>query len=52
MERNSVKYRIRRDGETKCASSLPYCGYPVKTLLQMMADGYQYVVDGKTVRKV
>ena len=52
MERNCVKYEIRRGGETKCASSLPYCGYPVKTLRQMMADGYQYVVGGKTVRKV
>lgn len=49
---NNQKYEIRRGGETKCASSLPYCGYPVKTLRQMMADGYQYVVDGKTVRKV
>ena len=47
-----TKYEIRLGGETKCTSSLPYCGYPVKTLRQMMADGYQYVVGGKTVRKV
>ena len=52
MTKNQTRYEIRLGGETKCASSLPCCGYPVKTLRQMMADGYQYVVDGKTVRKV
>lgn len=52
MTKNQAIHEIRRNGETKCASSLPYCGYPVKTLRQMMVDGYQYVVDGKTVRKV
>lgn len=46
------KYEIRRGVETKCTSCLPYCGYPVKTLRQMMADGYQYVVGGNAVRKV
>lgn len=49
---NNPKYEIRRNGETVCVSSLPYCGYPVKTLRQMMADGYQYDVDGKAIRKV
>lgn len=51
-DNNSQKYEIRRNGETVCVSSQPQCGYPAKTVRDMMAAGYQYVVDGKAVRKV
>lgn len=49
---NNPKYEIRRNGETVCVSSMPYYGYPAKTVRDMMAAGYQYAVDGKAVRKV
>lgn len=46
------EYCILRGDVVLCRSSLPYCGYPLKTMRDMMAAGYQYVVDGKSVRKV
>lgn len=49
---NTQKYEIRRNGETVCVSSPPYCGYSAKTVRDMMAAGYQYAVGGKAVRKV
>lgn len=46
------RYEIRLNGETVCASSLPMCGYPMKRLREIMANGYRYYVDGKMVRKI
>lgn len=47
-----AKYEIRRGGETVCVSSLPMCGYDLKRLRGILADGYKYYVDGKLQRKV
>lgn len=49
---NVHNFTIIRGDVILCHSSIPYCGYPVKLLRSMIADGYQYVVDGKVVRKV
>lgn len=45
------EYCILRGDVVLCRNSLPYCGYPVKLLRQMIADGHRYTVDGKE-RKV
>lgn len=44
------KYCIIRGNVVLCRSSVPYCGYPPKKVRQMIADGYQYTVDGKEKR--
>lgn len=45
-------YEIKRGGVTVCRSeTLVRCGYTEKQLKGMLADGYRYYVDGKSVRK-
>ena len=52
QQKNDWKYEIRLCGEAKCTSNIQFCGLSVKTIRDMMAAGYQYLVDGKVVMKV
>lgn len=41
------EFCILRGDVVLCRSSIPYCGYPLKKVRQMVSDGYRYTVDGK-----
>ena len=45
-------YEIHRNCVTMLQSQIPLCGYSVKMLKKILADGHRYYVNGKMVRKI
>lgn len=52
MMKDDCRFEIRRDGVCFCRSNIPYCGYSVRKIKEMISCGYRYYADGKMQRKI